>query len=108
MPSAVPSKVGTATDQPTRPIMPKPSHTVCTALRCARSLRVSFAPTWRMNAVSPGWVFGRSATMELREAAHEAALQFRQHRAHLLLALVEMHKFALHRLAQLPQVHATH
>src|SRR5512135_1517807 len=107
MPSAVPSKVGTATDQPTSPIMPKPSQTVCTALRCARSLRVSFAPTWRMNAVSPVSDFGLSATMEFREAAHESALQFCQHRTHLLLAFVEIHEFALDRLAQLAQAHAT-
>jgi len=29
IPSAAPSSVGTATDQPTMPIMPKPDQTVC-------------------------------------------------------------------------------
>src|SRR5512142_2235835 len=106
MPSAAPSRVGTATDQPTSPIMPRPDHTVRVTRRCAFSLRVSFTPTWRMNALSPRSGFGLSATMKLRETTHESALQFCQHRAHLSLVLVQIHEFALHRLAQLAETHA--
>src|SRR5512142_2378570 len=105
MPSAVPSKVGTSTDQPTSPIMPKPSQTVYTALRFARSLRVSFAPIWRMNAVSPVLNFGLSAIMGIREVAHDSALQFCQQRTLLLLALVEIHELAFPRLAPLAKGH---
>src|ERR1019366_10039791 len=43
IPSAAPSSVGTTTDQPISPIMPKPSQTPCVDLR-ALSLRAAFAP----------------------------------------------------------------
>src|SRR5512146_2787618 len=113
MPSAAPSRDGTATDQPTRPIMPRPDQTVRVTLRWALSLRVSFAPTWRTNADSSGLDFGTafwdgnsSGTMELRKAPYEAALQFCQHRAHLSLSLVEIDELPLHFLAQLAEAHA--
>src|SRR3989338_8982432 len=47
-----------------------------------------------------------STTMKLREAAHESALQLRQHRTNLLFALIEVHKFLLHRLTQLTEAHS--
>src|ERR1019366_7852619 len=105
IPSAAPSKVGTATDHPPSPIIPKPDQTVCVTLRCALSLRVSFAPTCRMKAVSPALDIGASTTMKLREAAHESAFQLRQHRTNLLLPLVDIHKLPLHRLAQFTEIH---
>ena len=40
-----PSSVGTTTDQPISPIMPRPDHTPGAALRRALSLRAAFAPT---------------------------------------------------------------
>ena len=42
--------------------------------------------------------------MKRGESANKAALQFRQHRTHGLLLLVQIQKFPLHRLAQLIQV----
>ena len=44
-PSAAPSSVGTTTDQPISPIMPRPNQTPGVELRRALSLRAAFAPT---------------------------------------------------------------
>jgi len=44
-PSAAPSSVGTTTDQPISPIMPKPNQTPFLEFRRALSLRAAFAPT---------------------------------------------------------------
>ena len=43
-PSAAPSSVGTTTDQPISPIMPRPNQTSGVAFRRALSLRAAFAP----------------------------------------------------------------
>ena len=106
-PSAAPSSVGTATDQPISPIMPRPNQTPCAALRRALSLRAAFAPTCpaklgsRSRAACPG---GSSFMAERREAAQETGFQLRHHRAHALLVLVQGQELALHRLAQPAEV----
>jgi hypothetical protein len=71
MPNAAPSSVGTTTDQPMSPIMPKPNQTPCAWLRRARSFRDAFAPTSRLKAVGPlaPLFLESSLTVELREAA---------------------------------------
>src|ERR1035441_5148980 len=52
MPSAVPASVGTITAQPMSPIIPRPNQTPCVALRCALSLRATFAATSRLKSES--------------------------------------------------------
>src|ERR1700691_842226 len=99
MPSAAPRSVGTTTDQPTSPIMPKPNQTPGDGLRRARSFRAALAPTARMNAVS-----GFSLMMKPRYAADKIALHSRHHRAGTLLAFTYLQKLALHRLVELAEV----
>ncbi len=50
-PSVAPSSVGIATDQPIKPIMPRPNQTLCVELRRALSFRAAFTPTSRLNVV---------------------------------------------------------
>jgi len=73
--------VGTTTDQPTSPIMPKPNQTPCAELRRALSLRAAFTPTSRPRGVEPcePLFLEYSLTVELHEAADEAALQAGEH-----------------------------
>src|ERR1039458_8905646 len=104
MPSAAPSKVGTTTDQPTSPIMPKPNQTPCVDFR-AFSLRAAFAP------ISPAKVgsffevlFGSSLMLQGRKATQKSSFQFRHRRAHALLVLVQRQKFFFHRRVQLAEV----
>src|SRR5476649_1778139 len=103
MPSAAPSSVGTTTDQPTNPIMPRPNQTPCVDLR-ALSLRATFAP------ISPAKVgsfrkifFGSSLMLQGCEAAQKSGFQFRHRRAHALFVFVERKKFFFHRRVQLAE-----
>src|ERR1019366_184987 len=102
MPSAAPSSVGTTTDQPISPIIPRPNHTPCAELRRALSLRSAFVPT---SSLSDGFGFGSlfwgsSVIVKARHAPYEIAFHFRQHRAHASLALIQGQKLPLHRFAQ--------
>src|SRR5450631_3012762 len=92
MPSAAPSNVGTTTDQPTKPIMPRPNQTPCVDLR-ALSLRAAFAPIFPAKVGSfRKLFFGSSLMLQGRETAQKSGFQFRHRRAHALLVLVEREK----------------
>src|ERR1035441_7440203 len=104
MPSAAPSSVGTTTDQPTNPIMPRPNQTPCVDLR-ALSLRAAFAP---ISPAKVGSFFevlsGWSLMLQVREPTQKSGFQFRHRRAHALLILVEHQKFLFHRRVQLAEI----
>src|SRR5271157_4399058 len=104
MPSAAPSSVGTTTDQPTKPIMPRPNQTPCVDLR-ALSLRAAFAP---ISPAKVGSFFevlcGWSLMLQGREATQKSSFQFGHCRAHALLVFVEGHKFFFHRHVQLAEI----
>src|SRR5277367_759690 len=104
MPSAAPSSVGTTTDQPTRPIMPKPNQTPCVDLR-ALSLRVAFAPISSAKDGSFRRIFfGKSFMLQGRKATQKPGFQFCHRDSHTLLVLVQRQEFLFHRRAQLAQV----
>src|SRR5271165_3984250 len=76
-PSAIPISVGRATDQPTRPSIPRPNQMLRSLPRCALSLRLSFTPTWRLKDVRsvPDLTLCCSAMLKLQETPCESALQ---------------------------------
>jgi hypothetical protein len=97
MPSAAPSSVGTTTDQPTRPIMPRPNQTPWLDLR-ALILRVAFAPISSAKVGSFRVIFfGSSLMLQGREATQKSGFQFCHSDSHALLVLVQRQEFLFHR-----------
>jgi hypothetical protein len=72
--------------------------------RCALSLRLSFAPTWRLKDAWPDFASRLSSMLVFEETADKSALQFRQHRAGGSFPLVEVQKLALNRFTKLTQI----
>jgi hypothetical protein len=70
-PSAMPIKVGMATDQPTSPNIPSPNQAVCLRCSCARRLR---SARWPMVLSSDG--LGLKPLESPGESATEFLLQF--------------------------------
>src|SRR5208282_2598750 len=105
MPSATPASVGTTTDQPISPVMPKPNQTPCLELR-ALSLRAAFSPISLLNAVGSFSLLtsGVLLMMKLRQTAYEIALHFRHHRADALLPFVQVQKLPFHRLMEFAKI----
>src|SRR5580658_7035733 len=93
MPSAAPSSVGTTTDQPTKPIMPRPNQTPCLDLR-ALILRVAFAPISSAKDGSFRRIFfGASFMLQCREATQKSSFQLCHRDSHALLVVVQREKF---------------
>src|SRR5664280_1973553 len=98
IPSAAPRSVGTATDQPMSPIMPKPNQTPCVELR-ALSLRAALAPTCAAKVGSFFKVFfGSSFMLKGRESTQKSSFQFSYHLPHALLVFVQGQEFLFHRI----------
>src|ERR1700722_3638251 len=107
MPRAAPSSVGTTTDQPIRPIIPKPNQTPCVELR-AFSLRTAFAPTSTAKVGTLFEVmFGSSFMVQVGKPTQKSSFQFCRYQAPTFLLLVQDPKFLLHRSAQLAEVRSS-
>src|SRR5580692_10983496 len=104
MPSAAPSSVGTTTDQPTSPTMPRPNQTPCVDLR-ALILRDAFAAISSAKDGSFRRIFfGMSFMLQGREATQKTGFQFCHRDAHTLLVLVKSQEFLFHRRVQLAEI----
>src|ERR1019366_2543268 len=105
-PSIAPRSVGTATDQPISPDMPRPNQTPCFPSRCTLSLRAAFAATCLTNSGSSfeGRFVSSPLMLKLRETDDKAAFHFGNCGANVALALVERQKLAFHRLMQLAKI----
>src|ERR1035441_8488148 len=105
-PSIAPRSVGTATDQPISPDMPRPNQTPCLPSRCTLSLRAAFAATCRTNSGSSfaDWRVSSSLMLKLREPADKAAFHFGDRSANVALAFVERQKLAFHRFMELAEI----
>src|SRR6516162_3332854 len=105
-PSAIPSSVGRATDQPTKPSIPRPNQMLLDLPHCALSLRLSLRPTWRMKKVryDPDFTLRRSSMLELQESSRESALQLGERRTDTPFSLIEIQKLLLDGFSKLPQV----
>jgi len=91
IPSAAPSSVGTATDQPISPIMPRPNQTPCVDLR-ALSLRTAFVPTGqRRSLVLRGFLW---LVIHVERSRSDGEIQFpiSPHQADASLVLVQGEK----------------
>src|SRR5271165_1211123 len=106
MPSAAPIRVGTVTDQPINPDIPRPNQMLLLPPRCACRLRAAWAPTCRLKVVSSFGTFAlfSSLMLKVHQAANESALHLCQHRAHVLLLLIHVEKLLLHRFVELVEV----
>src|SRR5208283_1015445 len=100
MPSPAPIRVGTVTDQPINPDMPRPNQMLRLAPRCAFCLRAACAATCRLKSVS---LFS-SFMLKFHQATDEAAFHFRQHRANIFLLLVHFEKLPLDSLVEFVEV----
>src|ERR1700733_12310714 len=106
MPSAAPIRVGTVTDQPINPDMPRPNQTLLSVPRCAFSFRAACAPTCRLKSVSllAPFAWFSSFMLKFHQTADESALHPRQHRADILLLIFHVEKLPLHRLVKFVEI----
>src|SRR5208283_999024 len=105
-PSIAPRIVGTATDQPTSPDIPRPNQTLWLPSRCTLSLRAAFAATCLTKAVSSldGRFVTSSSMFKLRESADKAFFHFGDRSSNTPLPFVNRQKFTFHRLMELAEV----
>src|SRR3974377_1740191 len=105
MPSAMPRSVGRATNQPTRPSIPRPNQMLRGLPRCAVSLRFSFLSTWRLKDARsvPDLTLCASSMLELQETPCESALQPGEHRTETPFSLIKIQKLPLDSFAKLSQ-----
>src|ERR1700728_4346644 len=97
MPNNAPSTVGTATDQPITPTMPRPNHVLCVPARCASSLRAACA------AIIASKPAPSSFMAQPRDPTEQTGFHFRNHGSPFALLRIEGQIFPNHRLMKLVQ-----
>src|SRR5579863_9127541 len=89
-----------ATDQPMRPITPRPNQRPGAALRRALSLRAASAPIcWAKD--------GLSVMLKGRQSLQKPGFQFRHHQSRAVVAHIQTQKLLLNRLVKLSEVSTT-